>query len=76
MRVINLQVSTETRRYLRQNRTCYSAAINHDGTQIFTGWDTGDVVVLGFRPACMTLMELYRIDSAQKQVTPNIHLEH
>ncbi|XP_012940704.1 cilia- and flagella-associated protein 52, partial [Aplysia californica] len=74
VRVFNLHVNAEVRRYFRANRTCTSAVVNHDGTQVFTGWDNGGTVVLGFDPKDLALKDLYRIDSTQKQAVTALAL--
>ncbi|CAL1537213.1 unnamed protein product [Lymnaea stagnalis] len=67
VRVFNLKILLEIRRYVRVNRTCNIVVLSHDGTSIFTGWDNGETIVLGFEPTGLGLKELYRIDCAQKQ---------
>ncbi|CAG5116689.1 unnamed protein product [Candidula unifasciata] len=74
VRVHNLKQLLEVRRYIRVNRTCKALAVNHDGTQIFSGWDDGTTIVLGFAPKDLSLSELYRIQCTHKQAVTSIDL--
>ncbi|RUS73077.1 hypothetical protein EGW08_019158 [Elysia chlorotica] len=67
VRVFNLKLMLEIRRYVRIGRECKSLCVRHDGTQIMTGWDGGDVLVLGFERKGLGLQVLYRIDNAHRQ---------
>ncbi|GFO37169.1 cilia- and flagella-associated protein 52 [Plakobranchus ocellatus] len=67
VRVFNLKVMLEARRYVRTGRECTSLCVRHDGTHIMTGWDGGDILVLGFEPKGLGLHVAYRIDSAHRQ---------
>ncbi|GFR91394.1 WD repeat-containing protein 16 [Elysia marginata] len=67
VRVFNLKVMLEVRRFVRSGRDCKSLCVRHDGTHIMTGWDCGDILVLGFEPKGLGLQILYRIDNAHRQ---------
>ena len=66
VRVFNLKLKLEVRRFERAGRECKSLCLRHDGTHIMTGWDSGDVLVLGFEPKGMGLHVVYRIDRAHR----------
>ncbi|XP_059139137.1 cilia- and flagella-associated protein 52-like [Physella acuta] len=74
VRVFNLKIMLEVRRYFRANRNCHVVALSHDGTNIFTGWDNGETIILGFEPTGLGLREVYRIDSSQKQAVTALSL--
>ncbi|XP_055873535.1 cilia- and flagella-associated protein 52-like [Biomphalaria glabrata] len=67
VRVFNLKILLEVRRYFRANRNCLVVMVSHDGTALFTGWDNGETIILGFEADDLSLKELYRIDNTQKQ---------
>lgn len=67
VRVFNLKVMLEVRRFVRSGRECKSLCVRHDGTQIMSGWDCGDILVLGFEPKGLGLYIIYRIDNAHRQ---------
>ena len=68
VRVFNLKVMLEVRRYVRTGLECKSLCLRHDGTHIMTGWDSGEILVLGFERKGLGLHVVYRIANAHRQV--------